>query len=208
MYQSADSRLWEGVQTMSELPTESPSVWEAAATLFERWRAGESDALDELVRLLSPMLWQVVRASGLDASTSEDVVQTTWLALVRSGESIDQPRAVAGWLCTAARRESWRVSKQSTRQLPVEEDAIARKLPDEPAPESRVVLDDDNARLWGCLQKLSERCQRLLRIVAAEARPDYTSIATELGMPVGSIGPTRGRCLDKLRRELVLAGGR
>lgn len=193
---------------MSELPTESPSVWEAAATLFERWRDGESDALDDLVRLLSPMLWQVVRASGLDAATAEDVVQTTWLALVRSGDSITQPRAVAGWLCTAARRESWRVSRLSTRQTPVEEETIARRLPDEPAPETRVVLDDDNARLWDCLNKLSERCQRLLRIVAAEARPDYSAIATELGMPVGSIGPTRGRCLDKLRRELVLSGGR
>ncbi len=193
---------------MSELPTESPSVWEVAARLFERWRDGEADALDDLVRLLSPMLWQVVRASGLDAATSEDVVQTTWLALVRSGDSITQPRAVAGWLCTAARRESWRVAKQATRQQPVEEEAIARKLPDEPAPETRVVLDDDNARLWDCLHKLSERCQKLLRIVAAEARPDYSAIAAELDMPVGSIGPTRGRCLDKLRHELVQAGGR
>jgi RNA polymerase sigma factor (sigma-70 family) len=208
MYQPATPRLWEGVQTMSELPTESPSVWESAATLFERWRDGEREALDDLVRLLSPMLWQVVRASGLDAATSEDVVQTTWLTLVRSGDSIAQPRAVAGWLCTAARRESWRVARQSTRQRPVEDETIARRLPVEPAPETRVVLDDDNARLWDCLHKLSERCQRLLRIVAAESRPDYSAIATELDMPVGSIGPTRGRCLDKLRRELVNAGGR
>ena len=193
---------------MSELPTESPSVWETAASLFERWRAGESHALDDLVRLLSPMLWQVVRASGLDRDSTEDVVQTTWLAMVRSGEAIAEPRAVAGWLCTTARREAWRVARQSTRQQPVEDVAIARKLPDEPAPEAQVVLDDDNERLWGCLARLTERCQRLLRIVAAEARPDYSAIATELGMPVGSIGPTRGRCLEKLRRELVLAGGR
>jgi len=193
---------------MSDRHTESPSVWETAASLFERWRAGESAALDDLVRLLSPMLWQVVRASGLDATTAEDVVQTTWLALVRSGESIVEPRAVAGWLCTSARREAWRVAKQSTRQRPVEEESIARRLPDEPAPENQVVLDDENARLWECLRKLPERCQRLLRIVAAEARPDYSEIAAELGMPVGSIGPTRGRCLDKLRKELTLAGDR
>lgn len=193
---------------MSELPTEQRSVWETAASLFGRWRDGESPALDDLVRLLSPMLWQVARATGLDRTTAEDVVQTTWLALVRSGESIAEPRAVAGWLCTTARREAWRVSKQSTRQQPVEDETIARKLPDEPAPESQVVLDDDNSRLWDCLGRLSERCQRLLRIVAAEARPDYSVIATELGMPVGSIGPTRGRCLEKLRHELVLSGGR
>jgi RNA polymerase sigma factor (sigma-70 family) len=208
MYQAAGGRLWGGVHTMSELPTESRSVWETAASLFERWRDGETGALDDLVRLLSPMLWQVSRASGLDRANAEDVVQTTWLALVRSGDSIAEPRAVAGWLCTTARREAWRVSKHATRQQPVEDEAITRKLPDEPAPEEQVVLDDDNARLWDCLHKLSERCQRLLRIVAAEARPDYSVIATELGMPVGSIGPTRGRCLDKLRQELVLSGGR
>ena len=193
---------------MSELPTESRSVWETAASLFARWRDGDPGALDDLVRLLSPMLWQVARASGLDRATAEDVVQTTWLALVRSGESIAEPRAVAGWLCTTARREAWRVSKQATRQQPVEDEAIIRKLPDEPAPEEQVVLDDDNARLWDALGRLSERCQRLLRIVAAEARPDYSVIAGQLGMPVGSIGPTRGRCLEKLRHELVTSGGR
>jgi RNA polymerase sigma factor (sigma-70 family) len=208
MYQPAPGRLWEGVQTMSERPTDSTSVWENAASLFDRWRGGDSHALDDLVRLLSPILWQVVRASGLDRTTAEDVVQTTWLTLVRSGETITEPRAVAGWLCTTARREAWRVGKQATRQQPVEDETIARRLPDEPAPEGQVVLDDDNARLWAALGRLTERCQRLLRIVAAEARPDYSAIATELSMPVGSIGPTRGRCLDKLRHELVLAGGR
>jgi RNA polymerase sigma factor (sigma-70 family) len=208
MYQAVPKRLRGGVLTMSELPTESHTVWENAASLFDRWRAGESAALDQLVRLLSPVLWQVVRASGLDRPTAEDVVQTTWLALVRSGESITEPRAVAGWLCTTARREAWRVGKQSTRQLPVEDETLARKLPDEPAPEGQVVLDDDNARLWEALTRLTERCQRLLRIVAAESRPDYSAIAIELDMPVGSIGPTRGRCLEKLRHELALAGGR
>ena len=193
---------------MSELPTESRSLWETSASHFRRWRDGDPGALDELVRLLSPMLWQVVRASGVDRATAEDVVQTTWLALVRSGETISEPRAVAGWLCTSARREAWRVARQSTRQQPVEEEAIARRLPDEPAPEGQVVLDDDNARLWASLGRLTERCQRLLRIVAAEPRPDYSMIATQLDMPVGSIGPTRGRCLEKLRQELVQAGGR
>jgi RNA polymerase sigma factor (sigma-70 family) len=192
---------------MSERPTGSPTVWETSAGHFERWRAGEAAALDDLVRLLSPMLWQVVRASGLDREAAEDVVQTTWLALVRSGESIQEPRAVAGWLCTSARREAWRISKQSTRQQPVEDEVIARRLPHAPPAEGQVVLDDDHARLWSCLGLLPERCQRLLRIVAAESRPDYSAVAAQLDMPVGSIGPTRGRCLEKLRRELALAGG-
>ena len=191
---------------MSSVQPDARSPWAAAAALFEEWRAGESSALDDLVRLLSPVLWQVVRATGLDTATAEDVVQTTWLTFVRASDTISEPRAVAGWLCTSARREAWRVSRQSTRQRPTEDEAIARRLPDEPAPEGRVVLDDSNARLWAALTHLPERCQKLLRIVAAEARPDYTVVSEQLGMPVGSIGPTRGRCLEKLRRELAQAG--
>ena len=190
---------------MSDVAPES--LWATSATLFQQWREGEGHALDDLVHLLSPMLWQVVRATGLDHGAAEDVVQTTWLTFVRAGESISEPRAVAGWLCTTARREAWRVSRQSTRLRPTDDEAIARRLPDEPAPEDHVVLDDENSRLWDALGRLPERCQKLLRIVAAEARPDYSVVSAQLGMPVGSIGPTRGRCLDKLRRELVQAGG-
>ena len=133
-------------------------------------------------------------------------MQTTWLTFVRASDSISEPRAVAGWLCTAARREAWRVSRQSTRQRPTEDEVIARRLPDEPAPEGQVVLDDEQRPAVGRLQRLPERCQKLLRIVAAEARPDYSVVSEQLGMPVGSIGPTRGRCLAKLRAELAEAG--
>jgi RNA polymerase sigma factor (sigma-70 family) len=192
---------------MNRLPTESDSVWESSAAHFQRWRDGDQTAMDDLVLLLSPVLWQVVRACGLDREAAEDVVQTTWLALVRSADGISEARAVSGWLCTTARREAWRVSRQGSRQTPAAEEFLDRHLPDEPAPEQQVVLDDENARLWDCLKQLPDRCQRLLRIVAAAPRPDYTAIASDLGMPVGSIGPTRGRCLEKLRLELVRTGG-
>ncbi len=192
---------------MARTSTESDSVWESSARHFQRWRDGDQSAMDDLVRLLSPVLWQVVRACGLDREAAEDVVQTTWLALVRSADGITEARAVSGWLCTTARREAWRVSRQGSRQTPAAEEILDRHLPDEPAPEQQVVLDDENARLWDCLKQLPDRCQRLLRIVAAAPRPDYTAIASDLGMPVGSIGPTRGRCLEKLRLELVRTGG-
>jgi len=192
---------------MTRQSTESGSVWESSAAHFQRWRDGDQGAMDDLVLLLSPVLWQVVRACGLDREAAEDVVQTTWLALVRSADGISEARAVSGWLCTTARREAWRVSRQGSRQTPAAEEVLDRHLPDEPAPEQQVVLDDENARLWDCLKQLPERCQRLLRIVAAAPRPDYTAIASDLDMPVGSIGPTRGRCLEKLRVELVRTGG-
>jgi RNA polymerase sigma factor (sigma-70 family) len=182
------------------------SVWDTAGASFARWRSGDPSALDELVRVMSPILWHVVRATGLDKEQSEDVVQTAWLALVRSAETVGDPQAVARWLCTTARREAWRVGKTAGRSTAVEDDALEWHLPSQPSPESDVVLKDEQSRLWESMKVLPERCQKLLRIVAMEPRPDYARIAGELKMPFGSIGPTRGRCLDKLRNELQRTG--
>ena len=182
-------------------PTSS-ALYDAATDAFRRWRAGEESALDELVRMMSPVLWHVVRATGLDREAAEDVVQNTWLTLVRSADSVRDPQAITRWLCTAARREAWRVSKSATRTRPVEDEVLDARLPVQTSPESEVVTDDEKARLWRALARLPERCQKLLRIVAWEPRPDYSSVAEGLDMPIGSIGPTRRRCLDKLRVEL------
>ena len=76
------------------------------------------------------------------------------------------------------------------------------RMPAQTSPEAEVVTDDEKALLWHALARLPERCQKLLRIVAWEPRPDYSSVAESLDMPIGSIGPTRRRCLDKLRVEL------
>jgi len=198
--------------TVSEVPettasTGSGAPWGAAAAAFTRWRDGDSGGLDDLVRLLSPVLWQVVRATGLDRERAEDVVQTTWIALVDHADSITSPQGIAAWLCTSARREAWRAGRQATRERPVEDQVLAHGLPDQESPEHQVILDDEAELVRQCLGRLPERCQKLLRIVAAGPRPNYTEVAHTLGMPVGSIGPTRGRCLDKLRHELTEAGG-
>ncbi len=193
--ESSEARL-----TIGGAATERPGeVWGQAAASFERWTAGDAVALDELVRLMTPVLWHVVRAYRLATEVAEDVVQTTWLSLVRSRDRIQDPAAVGGWLTTTARREAWKVAKASGRALPIEDDELARRLPDEGSAEAEVVRRDGDGRLWDAVDQLSERCRQLLRIVAFEHRPDYTKIAADLGMPVGSIGPTRGRCLQKLR---------
>jgi RNA polymerase sigma factor (sigma-70 family) len=198
--------------TVSEVPettasTGSGAPWGAAAAAFTRWRDGDDGGLDDLVRLLSPVLWQVVRATGLDRDRAEDVVQTTWISLVDHADSITSPQGIAAWLCTSARREAWRAGRQATRERPVDDQVLAHGLPDHESPERQVILDDDAALVRDCLSRLPERCQKLLRIVAAGPRPNYTEVANTLGMPVGSIGPTRGRCLEKLRHELTEAGG-
>jgi DNA-directed RNA polymerase specialized sigma24 family protein len=94
------------------------------------------------------------------------------------------------------------VSKSAARTRPVEDEVIDARMPVQTSPESEVVIKDEKALLWQALSRLPDRCQRLLRIVAWEPRPDYSSVADTLGMPIGSIGPTRRRCLDKLRVEL------
>jgi DNA-directed RNA polymerase specialized sigma24 family protein len=89
----------------------------------------------------------------------------------------------------------------------VEDEVLARKLPSQRSTESVVIEDDQTMRLWNAVRTLSERCQRLLRVIAFEQRPDYEHLAADLGMPVGSVGPTRGRCLSKLRSALEGALG-
>jgi RNA polymerase sigma factor (sigma-70 family) len=197
----------EACVTIGGAATERPGeVWGQAASAFERWTAGDAVALDELVRLMTPVLWHVVRAYRLTSELAEDVVQTTWLSLVKSRASIQEPAAVGGWLTTTARREAWKVAKATGRGIPVEEDELSRRLPDEDSAEAEVLRRDGDERLWDAVERLSERCQALLRIVAFEHRPDYTTIAANLGMPVGSIGPTRGRCLQKLRTLIETNG--
>jgi RNA polymerase sigma factor (sigma-70 family) len=179
-----------------------PTRWERAATLFLRWRDGDARAMDDLVRLMTPLLWHVVRAYGLDRALAEDVVQTTWLTLVRRHESITEPQAVSGWLTMVARREAWRVGKLQRRADPTEAESLEPHLPAHESAEQTAATDEQSRRLWLAVAQLNDRCQRLLRIVAFDERPDYARIAQDMAMPIGSIGPTRQRCLGKLRALL------
>ncbi len=176
--------------------------WHRAAALFSAWREGDSRAMDDLVRLMTPVLWHVVRAYGVERSLAEDVVQTTWLRLVRGASSISDARAVSAWLTTTARREAWRVAKLHDRVDTAEADDLEDLLPTQMSAEEHATTGDENRRLWDAVEQLAERCRRLLRVIAFEERPDYARLATELAMPVGSIGPTRQRCLAKLRTLL------
>lgn len=184
-----------------------PPLWQRAEELFAGWRTGDKSALDELVRTLTPVLWQMVRAYGLGRDSADDVVQTTWLTLVRSGTSIRDDRAVLRWLTVTARREAWRVAQATRRTAASDDDVLEAVLPSSDSAESTALLDDEQRRLWRLVRAMSERCQRLLRVVAFSDRPDYAGIADSLQMPVGSIGPTRARCLTKLRTLIENSGG-
>jgi RNA polymerase sigma factor (sigma-70 family) len=173
-----------------------------AAALFTMFRGGDDAKMGELVALLTPILWHTVRGQRLDRESAEDVLQTTWLALVRSSDTVADPQAVLQWLIVSARREAWRVMKRTDRVEPREFEADELVSPARDLPEEMVLRSDGEGRLWQHIQQLPERCRSLLRVIAFADRPDYAAVAKSLGMPVGSIGPTRGRCLAKLRLQL------
>jgi RNA polymerase sigma factor (sigma-70 family) len=173
------------------------------AALVSAVRQGSDDALGQIVTEFSPLLWHVARGAGLSSSDAEDVLQTVWMRLLEHLEEIRSPTALAGWLVVTTRREAWRVRAAERKQVPADQESFA-ELPD-PAPgsEEQVMVEDQRRALWTAIRRLSPRCQELLRIIAFVPRPDYAGVAAELGMQIGSIGPTRGRCLAKLRALLA-----
>jgi RNA polymerase sigma factor (sigma-70 family) len=173
------------------------------AALVSALRQGSDDALGQIVAEFSPLLWHVARAAGLSSSDAEDALQTVWMRLLEHLDEIRTPTALAGWLVVTTRREAWRVRAAERKQIPADQDSFA-ELPDPgPGSEEQVMIDDQRRTLWAAIRQLSPRCQELLRIIAFVPRPDYAAVAAELGMQIGSIGPTRGRCLAKLRAQLA-----
>jgi RNA polymerase sigma factor (sigma-70 family) len=173
-----------------------------AGDTFGQYRSGRPEAMADLIAMLTPILWHTVRAQRLDAASTEDVLQTTWLALVNNADKIADERAVLQWLIVTARREAWRVSRGQQRQTPREltdDDFVSA----EESPEALTLRTDSQRLLWSHIAALPDRCRQLLRVIAFADRPDYAELAGALGMPIGSIGPTRGRCLAKLRAALA-----
>jgi len=184
-------------------PPVGRALWQVAAEEFVDWRAGRPGALDRLVRQLTPALWHLARAYQLDRRDAEDAVQNAWIALLRGADSIRDPNLVMAWMAVTTRREAWRQRRQDQAQRPTDADTLEAMLPPNADPEAAVLDDVASATLWRHVKRLSERCQHLLRIVAFAQSPDYANLSAQYGMPVGSIGPTRRRCLDKLRSALA-----
>lgn len=186
----------------------SSGLADAAAKAFASHRSGDSSAMEGLVDQVTPLLWHTARSQGADAATAEDVVQTAWLRLVEHAADISDPQAVLQWLLMTTKREAWSAVRRGRRTVPQEPWEEAPDAdPTAPAtgPDPALATEDaESARaVWRHVESLPERCQQLLRLVAFVDRPDYTVVSAALGIPVGSIGPTRGRCLAKLRMALM-----
>lgn len=173
---------------------------ERALDLVSRAADGDGAAWDQLVEDLSGLLWAVARGNGLGPTDAADVVQTTWLRLAENLHRLREPERVSAWLVTTARRESLRVVRGTQRDVPVGMDVghgaghSAGGDPEEP-----VLRAEQDARLWGAFSTLPTLCRSLLRVLMADPAPSYAEVSAALDMPMGSIGPRRARCLQRLR---------
>jgi len=166
-------------------------------------RKGDRRALDALVQDLSPLVWHVARAQGIERTQAEDVVQTVWLTLLRNLHSVAEPRAVARWLITTTRREALRSLRSVEHEQPLVDEIADQLRAQDGLPEQEALQRDRHRELWAAFRQLSERCQHLLRLTVLAGRAEYNAVAEALGMPRGSIGPTRIRCLTSLRSALT-----
>jgi RNA polymerase sigma factor (sigma-70 family) len=203
-----------GADTVADVRTvEADPPWEGLqgnelyAACLQAARAGDRAAMNRLVVELSPLLWHVARSNGLDQHAAEDVVQSVWLALFSHLRQLDDPRALAAWLITTARREAQRVHGRKVPPVPLTDEVAQTMLSTQPSPDGEAVRSDRDRRLWSAFTKLPQRCQELLRLTVLAGRTEYRLVAESLRMPHGSIGPTRGRCLNTIRDLLEREGG-
>jgi RNA polymerase sigma factor (sigma-70 family) len=168
---------------------------------------GDVAAWEELVDHFASLVWAVARSFQLEPADASDVSQVTWLRLVEHLERIQEPDRVGAWLVTTARRECLRLLRLRGRTIPSGDGTDLDPVDtDTPEPSHRVTTAERDAVLWRALEAISERCQQLLRILMADPPPSYEDIGAALDMPIGSIGPTRARCLERLRREALRRG--
>ena len=176
-------------------PTSQDPQPDANAALVRRCLDGESRAWDELVSCYSPLVYSIAARAGLPQQLREDVFQNTFVAIVKHLHSLRDGQALTKWVITTATRESWRIGRKRRADEP-------RLEPPEIEGDKLIALERAQA-VEMSLRELGGTCEKLLRtLFSSHQDPDYRTIAQSLNMPVGSVGPTRQRCLAKLAEIL------
>jgi RNA polymerase sigma factor (sigma-70 family) len=177
---------------------DDPSV----SLLVTRAQAGDQQAWTTLVERYTPLVWSICRRRELDGADASDVGQNVWLQLAGQLNHIRDPAALPGWLATTTRRECSRVLRARRSHAAVAVlDAVNIPGQQTGLAELQLLTAERHAALQEAFTCLSTSCQRLIAMLIEDPPVPYAKISAELGIPIGSIGPTRGRCLDKLRRH-------
>jgi RNA polymerase sigma factor (sigma-70 family) len=179
---------------------DDPSV----VSLVSRVGDGDQDAWNELIERYAPLVWSICARSQLSREDIDDAAQSVWLLLVENIGSLREPAALPGWLATTTRREALRIlgAAQRREQRGLEEDVPPGLAA---TTEQEIIAAERNAALRAAFAELQRGCRELLSMLMSDPPRSYAEISAALGIPVGSIGPTRARCLDQLRRSRHLS---
>jgi RNA polymerase sigma factor (sigma-70 family) len=165
--------------------------------------AGDPGAVARLVDRFDGLLRSIARSYRLTAWDTDDVIQATWLQFMQHGRELREPAAVSGWLATTARRHSLRILQRHVRE-DLSEDPARGERSGNSEPDSELLAAERRALLRGALADLPRRQRDLMRVLTTNPELSYEEVGRLLSMPVGSIGPTRARSLDRLRRDGAL----
>ena len=177
------------------------------ARLVAQARDGDKQAWDAIVVRYAPLIWAICRRYRLDRPDADDVGQSVWLRLVDQLDVIRDPAALPGWIATTTRRECGRVVGAARKRevLGYAQDVAEIPDSDPAAAEAEVLMAERNAALRAAFRELPPRCRELIGLLIADPPVPYTEISGKLGIKVGSIGPTRARCLQRLREYPAVA---
>ena len=164
--------------------------------------AGEPQAWSQLIDRYAVLIRSVCRAHRLADADTDDVAQLTWLRAVEHIGRLRDPDRFGAWIGTTARHECLRVLRGGKRVVPTADEIQGPLFAEHADPEETALAAERRAAVREALAVLPPRQRTLLRLLHSEPAPSYEAIGSALGMPVGSIGPTRGRALERLRREL------
>jgi RNA polymerase sigma factor (sigma-70 family) len=175
--------------------------------LVTRARKGDKQAWDALVERYAPLIWSICRRHRLTSADADEVGQMVWLQLVAHLNQIRDPAAIPGWLATTTHREACRIQRATRRWQPLGRVLDADHILDQQAGEAEheLMAAERHAALHEAFTRLPSCWQQLIAALIADPPVPYAQISAQLGIPVGSIGPTRNRCLDKLRRDPAIA---
>jgi RNA polymerase sigma factor (sigma-70 family) len=191
------------IRTLSGLEAADRRV----ADLVTSARNGDERAWGALVERYAPLIWSICRKHRLGDADAKDVGQSVWLHLVDQLDRVRDPAALPGWLATTTRRECARVLRAAQGPQAPRYVLDAESVPDkrsEPA-DQELLVAERHAALREALGGLPLCCQQLIAMLTADPVVPYAEISARLGIAVGSIGPTRARCLDRLRRHPGIA---
>src|SRR5262249_2615345 len=181
-----------------------PDDPEETAELVQRAAAGDREAWHALVRRFNGLIWTIVRQHRLSQEDAQDATQVAWLRLLENLSSIRDPSRVGAWLATTTKYECLRLIRLRRNLVPAPDDQLESRVDPTASPEEIVTDRDHRQAVFDVVRILEQRCRQLLELSAFKLR--YQEIAELLNMPVGSIGPTRKRCLKQLRKLLQAAG--